>query len=186
MAIEEERATLDQEISASVDTARVNMRLQDLPLLTRQELEFAAALAATSSDRDVAARKAGINERKARLWAKRPDILAHVAAILAPHQEHLARGVSYSIEDAHVDIEMGKRMAATAGEWFQGVALQMKLHGLGEKKAVPAVSVTINNVQNKAQLEQMDDEALLGLAGLSMSELLPEPIEGECEHVDNT
>jgi hypothetical protein len=167
----------DREVYAGMDTISVATGHDGLPRLTRQEAEFAATLAATS-DKGLAARRAGITLRKASQWAKRDDILAHVDNILSRHKEFLAQGAVYTLADAHADLEMGKRMAATATEFFRGVELQMRLHGLGEKRQSD-VTVNINNVTSRGQLESLDDAAILEMAGISLDDLLPEAIDGE-------
>jgi hypothetical protein len=68
-------------------------------------------------------------------------------------------------------------MAANAGEWFKGVELQMKLHGLDQRKT--EVNVNINNINARSQLETLDDEQIMKLAGVSFADLLPEAIDGE-------
>jgi hypothetical protein len=72
---------------------------------------------------------------------------------------------------------MGKRMAANAGEWFKGVELQMKLHGLDQRKT--EVNVNINNINARSQLEALDDDQIMKLAGVSFADLLPEAIDSE-------
>lgn len=169
--------TVDTDIDATKDLAIANLRYMDLPSLSRQELEFAAAYAATS-DIPISAKRAGVSTHRGGKWVEREDIQLHVKALLAPHQEEMAKGVRYELADAHADIEIGKRMSSTATEWFRGVELHMRLHNLGEKKAGPEVSMTIN-VNSRQQLEQIDDDQLLKMAGFSYEDLLPEAIEGE-------
>lgn len=167
----------DNDVEAGIEAARIHTRHCDLPSLTRQELEFAASLAATSDIR-VSAERCGITAQRGNIWSKRDDIQQHVAALLAPHQEALARGVSYTIADAHADLEMGKRMAANASEWFKGVELLMRLHQLGEKKTQADVNVNVN-VTNRHQLSAIDDTQLIEMAGMSFADLLPQAIDAE-------
>lgn len=164
------------EISAGMDAIKVQTAYQDLPKLTRQEAEFAATLAATSVVA-TASKRAGISPDTGSRWAKNPSIAAHVEAICAKHQAVLYQEVSYSLADAHADIEMGKRMAANASEWFKGVELHMRLHGLDAKKA--EVNVNVNHIETRQQLENLDDDAILEMAGFSYEDLLPQAVEGE-------
>ena len=166
----------DREIDAGIDTIKVATRYEELPQLTRQEQEFAATLAATSVIAQ-AAKRAGIARQTGEKWAKNPSIQAHVQNILSKHQAVLQEAVKYTMEDAHADIEIGKRMAANASEWFKGVELHMRLHGLDAKKT--EVNVNLSKIETRQQLEVLDDDQILQMAGFSYADLLPEAIEGE-------
>jgi hypothetical protein len=166
----------DREVTAGMDAISVATGHEGLPKLNRQEAEFASAFAA-SSDKNLAAKRVGITPQQAAYWLKRPEIQAHVQNILSRHQDMLALGAVYTLADAHADLEMGKRMAANAGEWFKGVELQMKLHGLDQRKT--EVNVNINNINARSQLEALDDDQIMKLAGVSFADLLPEAIDSE-------
>lgn len=159
------------------ETATIGMSHEDLPQLTRQELEFVAGYVASNNSVSQAAKRAGMSLSYAKVLAKKPHIQEHIEYQLARFRQATEEEITYTLKDAHVDIEMGKRMAATAGEWFKGVELHMKLHGLMDRKQ--EVTVNINQIDSREKIQELDDEQLIKLAGFSFSDLLPEAIEGE-------
>ena len=78
--------------------------------------------------------------------------------------------VKYDMVDAHMDIEMGKKMSANAMEWFRGVEMQMKLHGLAQDKQV--IDVNVTSIQKVDQLAELDDASLLKLMGAASDSLM--------------
>ncbi|RDE25140.1 hypothetical protein DV711_06180 [Motiliproteus coralliicola] len=149
----------------------------ELPTLTHQQLVFAECRFHGLTI-PISSKRAGISVGCGEKWSVSPEIKAHIAQLSAEKAEILAKEVRYSLEDAHMDIEQGKKMSANAMEWFRGVEMQMKLHGLGQDKKDPLVSVNINNINKTDQLEVMDDAQLLELAGDSFERLQPGTEEG--------
>jgi len=55
-------------------------------------------------------------------------------------------------------------------EWFRGVEMQMKLHGLAQEKQV--IDVNVTSIQKVDQLAELDDASLLKLMGAASDSLL--------------
>jgi len=171
-----EAMSLDTDIEAGMEAINVATIHDQLPKLSRQETEFAATLAATG-DVATAGKKAGLDTRKANILAKNPSIQAHVDHILANYRRFVSQNVTYTLADAHADIELGKKMASNATEWFKGVEMHMRLHGLDTKKT--EVNVNVTQITSRQQLENLEDSQIMEMAGFSYADLLPEAIEGE-------
>ena len=161
----------------ALETAQTGIAVDDLPRLSRQELEFVASYVAGGNNAKAASERAGLNYKSALALLKKPEIQEHIDYQLARYTQTLSDEVSYTLKDAHIDIEMGKRMASNAGEWFKGVELHMKLHGLTDKDK--GVTININQIDSREKMEQLDDEELLRLSGFSFEDLLPQAVEGE-------
>lgn len=155
-----------------INAYQASPETERLPTLSSQEQMFANALLSGLSP-SKAAEAAGIAVGTAYDWRKKEHIARFIEIIEADRTALLQRNLNYSIEDAHLDIEMGKRMAANATEWFRGVELHMKLHGLGQKKEV---EININDIRKPEQLQQLDDEELMKITGAS---IYPDAVEGD-------
>lgn len=162
--------------TASTSYLKAHVGSGEAPPLSQQELEFVSAYVVSKSH-TAAAKRAGITPTRAKAWLEREDIQCHIEILRDRQYEHFEEKISYDIRDAHIDIEMGKRMAANASEWFKGVELQMKLHGLLDKKQ--EVNININQINSRKQLEELEDTQIMELAGFSFDDLLPQAIEGE-------
>lgn len=167
-------------MTIGAETLATLQRHADAPTLNSQELAFAAAIL-TGVSVAAASRSAGISENTGYEWRKRTHIAEFIRIADEERRMLMAQSIRYSLEDAHLDIEMGKRMAANATEWFRGVELHMRLHGLGQKKEV---DINVNNVSRVDQLQQIDDAALLEIAGATHDAIFPEIIDAEYEEVD--
>lgn len=159
------------------ETAETGISTADLPQLSRQELEFVAGYVSSGHDVSAASKRCGLSRQKGVYLLKKPEIQEHIDYQMKRYQQTLEGEISYTLKDAHIDIEMGKRMSATAGEWFKGVELHMKLHGLLDKDR--GVTININQVDSREKMEQLDDDQLMELAGFSFDDLLPKAVEGE-------
>ena len=163
-------------MTASTSYLKAHVGSGEAPRLSQQELEFVSAFVVSKSH-TAAAQRAGITPARAKAWLQREDIQQNIEILQDRQYQHYEEVVKYDMRDAHIDIEMGKRMAANAGEWFKGVELQMKLHGLLDKKQ--EVNININQITSRKQLEELEDTQIMELAGFSFDDLLPRAVEGE-------
>ncbi len=161
-----------------------NTSIHDLRSLDAQETSLVAGISMGMS-LTAAAKRAGMGVTRAKSILEDENVQAHLEILNQDRFAETRRQVKYDMVDAHLDIEMGKRMSANAMEWFRGVEMHMKLHGLGiEKKEI---EVNVNNIQKIDQLAELDDDQLLRLMGRDGNDLTPEGhiAEGEYSVVDD-
>ena len=141
----------------------------DLRHLTSQETNLVAGISMGLS-KLAAAKRAGMGITKATNLLNDPSIQHHLAMLHKDRMNIASELVKYDLVDAHMDIEMGKKMSGNAMEWFRGVEMQMKLHGLAQDKQV--IDLNVTSIKKIEQLAELDDTKLLELMGLSCNSLL--------------
>lgn len=141
----------------------------DLRHLTSQETNLVAGISMGLTQL-AAAKRAGMGVYKAKNLLNDPSIQHHLEMLHNDRMDIASELVKYDMVDAHMDIEMGKKMSANAMEWFRGVEMQMKLHGLAQDKQV--IDVNVTSIQKVDQLAELDDADLLKLMGAASDSLL--------------
>lgn len=161
-----------------------NTSIHDLRSLDAQEIDLISGLAMGMST-TAAAKRAGMGVQRAKTILEDENVKAHLEILNQDRFNEARRQVKYDMVDAHMDIEMGKRMSANAMEWFRGVEMHMKLHGLATEKK--EIEVNVTNIQKIDQLAELDDDQLLRLMGRDGDDLAPEGhiAEGDYEVVDD-
>jgi len=149
--------------------SQANEHLHDLRHLTSQETNFVAGIS-MGLTRLAAAKRAGMGVTKASNLLNDPSVQHHLDMLHNDRMDIASELVKYDMVDAHMDIEMGKKMSANAMEWFRGVEMQMKLHGLAQEKQV--IDVNVTSIQKVDQLAELDDASLLKLMGAASDSLL--------------
>lgn len=148
-----------------------NASLHDLRSLDVQEISLISGIAMAMSI-TASAKRAGMSGARAKKILEDPAVKAHLEILNQDVFNEARRQVKYDMVDAHMDIEMGKRMSANAMEWFRGVEMHMKLHGLAVEKK--EIEVNVTNIQKIDQLAELDDEQLLQLMGRDGNDLTPD------------
>lgn len=176
-ALDSAEAELEMQNLAIASAA--NEHLHDLRHLTAQETNLMTGISMGLS-KVAAAKRAGMGYQKATTILADPAVQHHLHVLHGDRMEIASEMVKYDMVDAHMDIEQGKRMSANAMEWFRGVEMHMKLHGIAQEKAV--LEVNVNNIQKVDQLAELDDAQLLALMGSSAEALMAnkhDAIDGE-------
>ena len=156
--------------------SQANEHLHDLRHLTSQETNFVAGIS-MGLTRLAAAKRAGMGVTKASNLLNDPSVQHHLDMLHNDRMDIASELVKYDMVDAHMDIEMGKKMSANAMEWFRGVEMQMKLHGLSQEKQV--IDVNVTSIQKVDQLAELDDADLLKLMGAASDSLLAQAHDAE-------
>ena len=160
-------------------SAQANEHLHDLRHLTSQETNLIAGISMGLS-KLAAAKRAGMGVQKATTILADPSVQHHLDMLHRDRMDSASTLVKYDLVDAHMDIEMGKKMSGNAMEWFRGVEMHMKLHGIAQEKTV--IDLNIKNIQKVDQLAELDDAALLELMGKGIQSLVAQThdiIDGE-------
>ena len=160
-------------------SSQANEHLHDLRHLTSQETNLIAGISMGLS-KIAAAKRAGMGVQKATTILADPSVQHHLDMLHKDRMDIASDLMKYDMIDAHMDIEMGKKMSGNAMEWFRGVEMHMKLHGIAQEKTV--IDVNINNIQKVDQLAELDDAALLKLMGKASNSLLAQThdiVDGE-------
>jgi hypothetical protein len=155
----------------------------NLRLLTAQETSLIAGIS-MGMTKLAAAKRSGMGLTKASVLMNDPAIQHHLTMLHNDRMSITSEAVKYNMVDAHMDIEMGKKMSANAMEWFRGVEMQMKLHGLGQEKQVLDINVT--SIQKVDQLAELDDAALLKLMGAASDSLMAKARDVTPTLIDDT
>jgi short-subunit dehydrogenase involved in D-alanine esterification of teichoic acids len=149
--------------------SQANGYVHELRNLTAQETNLVAGISMGLS-KVAASKRAGMGVQKATTLLADASVQHHLEMLHVDRMDIASEMVKYDMVDAHLDIEQGKRMSANAMEWFRGVEMQMKLHGLAQDKQV--IDVNVTSIQKVDQLAELDDAALLKLMGSSNENLL--------------
>jgi hypothetical protein len=149
--------------------SQANEHIHDLRHLNAQETNLVAGISMGLS-KLAAAKRAGMGIFRANTLLEDPSVQHHIEMLHKDRMDIASELVKYDLVDAHLDIEMGKKMSANAMEWFRGVEMQMKLHGLAQEKQV--IDLNVTSIQKVDQLAELDDASLLKLMGSSSDSLL--------------
>jgi hypothetical protein len=149
--------------------SQANGHIHDIRNLNAQETNLVAGIS-MGLTKLAAAKRAGMGVCKATNLLNDPAVKHHIEMLHKDRMDIASEMVKYDMVDAHMDIEMGKRMSANAMEWFRGVEMQMKLHGLSQDKQV--IDVNVTNIQKVDQLAELDDASLLRLMGAASDSLI--------------
>lgn len=154
--------------------SQANEHLHDLRHLTSQETNLIAGISMGLS-KMAAAKRAGMGVQKATTLLADPSVQHHLDMLHKDRMDITSDLIKYDMVDAHMDIELGKKMSGNAMEWFRGVEMHMKLHGIAQEKTV--IDVNIKNIQKVDQLAELDDAALLELMGRAGNSLLAKKLD---------
>jgi len=169
----------EMEMRGLAVASNANEHIHDLRHLTAQETNLVAGISMGLS-KLAAAKRAGMGTQRATTLLNDPSIQHHLEMLHKDRMDVASDLVKYDMVDAHMDIEMGKKMSANAMEWFRGVEMHMKLHGLGQE--TKTIDVNISSIQKVDQLAELDDNELLKLMGAASDALTAEAhdiIDGE-------
>ena len=172
-------AEAEQEMKNLAVASSANEHLHDLRHLTAQETNLVAGISMGLS-KIAAAKRAGMGVIRATKLLEDPSIQHHLEMLHQDRMDIASDLVKYDMVDAHMDIEMCKKMSANAMEWFRGVEMHMKLHGLGQE--TKTIDVNISSIQKVDQLAELDDNELLKLMGSTSDALTAEAhdiVDGE-------